>query len=122
MSVASCDQPAGTSAPSILKTTEPSGFVMTLERRSQVTSSRGLAPRWVKRRSKASPRPRAAFFFSFFAAALEAEDRLVPSPWVSSADRAARAPPLLLGATFPPSPTIVGCAIGSTSPAGNGQK
>ena len=37
MSVASCDQSAGISAPSILKTTEPSGFVMTLVRRSQVT-------------------------------------------------------------------------------------
>jgi hypothetical protein len=37
MSVASCDHAGGISAPSILKTTEPSGFVMTLERRSQVT-------------------------------------------------------------------------------------
>ena len=45
MSVASCDQPAGISAPSILKTTEPSGFVMTLVRRSQVTVSSGSTPR-----------------------------------------------------------------------------
>ena len=52
MSVASCDQAAGISAPSILKTTEPSGLVMTLERRSQVTVSSGSTPRSVVRRSK----------------------------------------------------------------------
>jgi hypothetical protein len=55
MSVASCDQPVGTSAPSILKTTEPSGFVMTLERRSQVTCSSGSFERSVYLRSNARP-------------------------------------------------------------------
>src|SRR5260221_7156757 len=55
ISVASCDQAAGISAPSILKTTDPSEFVMTLRRRSQTTSSSGGAPAVVKRRSRATP-------------------------------------------------------------------
>ena len=59
MSVASCDQPAGISAPSILKTTEPSGFVMTLVRRSQVTCRAGRRSRCVKRRSNAEAARRA---------------------------------------------------------------
>jgi hypothetical protein len=42
MSVASWDQPAGTSAPSIRKTCEPSGLLMTLLRRSQTNSSNGF--------------------------------------------------------------------------------
>jgi hypothetical protein len=44
MSVASCDHVAGISAPCILKTTEPSGFVMMLLRRSQTTESNGSLP------------------------------------------------------------------------------
>ncbi|MFO0677412.1 MAG: hypothetical protein U0169_12830 [Polyangiaceae bacterium] len=42
MSVASWLQPDGTSAPSILKTMDPSGLVMVLERRSYTTASSGL--------------------------------------------------------------------------------
>src|SRR5262249_30520995 len=60
MSVASCDHAAGISAPSILKTTEPSGFVIALRRRSQTTLSRGASPATVYRRSKVTP-----FFFLF---------------------------------------------------------
>jgi hypothetical protein len=63
ISVASCDQPAGISAPSILKTTDPSVLLMTLERLSQVTWSSGSTPRCVKRRSKGTPRGRAGAFF-----------------------------------------------------------
>src|SRR5690349_15291182 len=55
MSVASCDQPDGISAPSILKTTEPSGFVMTLLRRSQTMESNGSTPGVVYRRVTATP-------------------------------------------------------------------
>src|SRR3954464_50643 len=62
MSVASWDQPFGISAPSILKTTDPSGFVMTLGRRSHVAASRGATPRSVNLRSNETPRPRAPFF------------------------------------------------------------
>src|SRR5450755_4597476 len=56
MSVASCDQPVGISAPSILKTTEPSELVMTLVRPSQVMSARASPEAVVKRRSKVRPR------------------------------------------------------------------
>src|ERR1700748_2237422 len=76
MSVASCDQPAGISAPSILKTTEPSGLLMTLERRSQVTWSSGSTPLVVKRRSKASPR---AALFLALAFGAEADAPFLPS-------------------------------------------
>src|SRR3954453_9710868 len=68
MSVASCDQPEGISAPSILKTTDPSGLVMMLERRSQVTCSSGSLPRWVNRRS--NERPREALFLALVALTL----------------------------------------------------
>jgi hypothetical protein len=44
MSVASCDQPAGISAPSILNTTEPSGLVIKLWRRSHTTSFSASSP------------------------------------------------------------------------------
>src|ERR1700712_24743 len=56
MSVASCDQPAGVSAPSILNTTEPSGLVMTLVRPSQTMSPRASPLALVYRRSKVKPR------------------------------------------------------------------
>jgi len=45
-----------------LKTTEPSVLLMTLDRRSQVTSSRGSIPRFVYRRSTARPFRRALGF------------------------------------------------------------
>jgi hypothetical protein len=44
MSVASWDQSAGTSMSVMRNTTEPSGFVMTVERRSHFTSSSGSMP------------------------------------------------------------------------------
>src|SRR5208282_1172845 len=55
MSVASWLQPAGISAPSILKTIDPSGFVITLERRSYTTASRGSMPGLVSLRATAIP-------------------------------------------------------------------
>src|SRR5580765_6379664 len=50
ISVASCDHCAGTSMPSMAKTVEPSGFAMTVLRRSHFTSSNGWRPGLVKRR------------------------------------------------------------------------
>src|SRR5262249_50129625 len=55
MSVASCDQSAGTSTPSMAKTVEPSGFAMTVLRRSQRTLSNGCCPGLVKRRGTCRP-------------------------------------------------------------------
>src|SRR5262250_2492700 len=51
MSVASCDHSAGTSTPSMAKTVEPSGFAMTVLRRSHFTFSNGCWPGVVKRRA-----------------------------------------------------------------------
>ena len=55
MSVASWDHAAGTSTSSIWKTIEPSGFAMTVRRRSQAISSSGWTPGRVKRRGTRSP-------------------------------------------------------------------
>src|SRR5262245_65947473 len=49
MSVASCDRSAGASTPSMAKTVEPSGFAMTVLRRSHLTPSNGCCPGLVKR-------------------------------------------------------------------------
>src|SRR4051812_18788301 len=133
MSVASCDQPAGISAPSILKTTDPSGFVMTLERRSHTTSSRGSARPVVKRRSKAMPRERAeprpaprrspaegaaplvrdaAALPPFRAGRLTWASVLLEGPWTLRDSGAGWLPPFLtVDPSLPPSPTTVGCAI-----------
>src|SRR5438477_11551541 len=72
MSVASCDQVAGTSAPSILKTTEPSELLMTLLRRSHTTVSNGSLPVSVNRRGTAAPRLGGidAFLLAFGAASV----------------------------------------------------
>src|SRR5262245_17942709 len=55
MSVANCDHSAGTSTPSMAKTVEPSGFAMTVLRRSHFTLSNGCCPGLVKRRATCSP-------------------------------------------------------------------
>src|SRR6185295_12819393 len=57
MSVASCDHSAGTSTSFISNTTEPSGFVITVRRLSQRTSSSGSTPTFVKRRGTRTPLP-----------------------------------------------------------------
>src|SRR5215510_12644288 len=51
MSVANCDHSAGTSTPSMAKTGEPSGFAMTVLRRSHFRPSNGCCPGLVKRRA-----------------------------------------------------------------------
>ncbi len=55
ISVATCDQLTGTSAPCISNTTDPSGFAMRLVRFSYVTSSNGSLPGVVKTRGILSP-------------------------------------------------------------------
>src|SRR5262245_52484821 len=55
MPVASCDHSAGTSTPSIANTVEPSGFAMTVRRRSHFTSSNGSLPFCVNRRATWTP-------------------------------------------------------------------
>ena len=55
MSVASCDQPSGTSTSSILKTVLPSGLVMTEDLLTYFASSSGLANGWVKILSNVIP-------------------------------------------------------------------
>src|SRR6187551_1138600 len=78
MSVASCDQPAGISAPSILNTTEPSGLVMTLVRPSQVMSPSASPLLLVYRRSKVRPR---LFLARLDAAAAGCDDPPCGSVW-----------------------------------------
>ena len=50
MSVASCENPSGTSASGISKTTEPSGFVIRLDRVVHCVVANGSVPSVVNRR------------------------------------------------------------------------
>src|SRR5438270_8988624 len=64
-SVASCDQSAGTSASSILKTTSPSAPLILAGRLTHSTASRVFSADWrggVKRRGTDRPPPRALLF------------------------------------------------------------
>src|SRR6478609_12137167 len=95
MSVANCDQPVGISAPSILNTTDPSGFVITLVRPSQVMSPSGSPLALVYRRSKVRPR----LFFEV--PRLPAAPVCADSPWGS----------VWLFTRLFSLPTIVDCAM-----------
>src|SRR5262245_12988526 len=55
MSVASCDQVFGISAPRVANTTDPSGLLITLSRASYSTAASGSTPPVVYRRSTWTP-------------------------------------------------------------------